>query len=121
MSRWLSDDLQLHKRGSLEAKCSLQQGTGHDEILLNKLCFLRCIFVDSCAAGRDVHSSEHCSAVFNPLVSNLQELRLFAHGQMKHFNANIATLRVVFCILWEMDLQSSFVAHKVLIDEVLNR
>lgn len=60
---------------------------------------------------------------FNPLVSNfkkLKKLRMFSHNQIKHFNANIAMLRVVFCILLEMDLQSSFVTHKVLIDEFLN-
>lgn len=44
-----------------------------------------------------------------------------SHNQIKHFNANIAMLRVVFCIFLEMDLQSSFVTHKVLIDEFLNR
>lgn len=57
---------------------------------------------------------------FNPLVSNFKKLRMFSHNQIKHFNANIAMLRVVLCILLETDLQSSFVTHKVLIDELLN-
>lgn len=57
---------------------------------------------------------------FNLLVSNFKKLRMFSHNQMKYFNANIAMLRVVFYILLEMDLQSSFVTHKVLIDEFLN-
>lgn len=77
-------------------------------------------FVDSSAAGMNVHNTRYCFAFFNPLVSNFKKLRMFSHNQIKHFNANIAMLRVVFCILLEMDRQSSFEIHKVLIDEILN-
>lgn len=78
-------------------------------------------FVDGSAAGMNVHNTWYCFALFNPLVSNFKKLQMFFHNQIKHFNANIAMLRVVLCILLEMDLQSSFVTHKVLIDEFLNR
>lgn len=77
-------------------------------------------FVDSSAAGMNVHNTQYCFAFFNPLVSNFKKLRIFSHNQIKHFNANIAMLRIVFHILLEIDLQSSFVRHKVLIDEFLN-
>lgn len=116
----LSNNWPLLRWKNLEAKRFLQLGTRHDEILLNKLCFFICVLLTvlqlewmCIILGIVLH-------FFNPLVSNFKKLRMFSHNQIKHFNANIAMLRVVFCILLEMDLQSSFVTHKVLIDEFLN-
>lgn len=83
---------QFHKWQSLEAKCLLQLGPRHDELLLNKLCFFICVLLT-------VLQLEWMCIILGivlhfliPWFQTFKKLRMFSHNQIKHWNANIAML-----------------------------